>query len=108
MRVNAFSPEHAPVWKPIVDAIVSYLDEKSGKVYILMFHNAIFVKEMENNLIPPFIMREAGMIVDDVPKIHCSTPTKYNHSLRWPEKKGPAHSFKTVWYLFIFPHLQMF
>ena len=87
VRVNAFSPEHAPVWKPIVDAVVSYMDEKSGKVYILMFHNAIFVKEMENNLIPSFIMREAGMIVDDVPKIHCSAPTKYNHSLRWPEEK---------------------
>ena len=87
VRVNAFTPEHAPIWKPVVDAVVAYHDEISRKTYILMFHNSLLVKEMDHNLIPPFIMREAGLLVNDVPKIHCHSPTKYDHSIQWPGVK---------------------
>ena len=81
VRVNAFTPEHAPIWKPLVDAVVQYHDELSRQSYILLFHNALLVKEMDINLIPPFIMREAGLIVNDVPKIHCKSPSKFDHAI---------------------------
>ena len=42
---------------------------------------------MEHNLIPPFIMREAGVIVNDTAKILCKNPTKYDHSILWPDEK---------------------
>ena len=34
---------------------------------------------MYHNLIPPFIMRACGVIVNDVPKIHCEDPAVDNH-----------------------------
>jgi hypothetical protein len=33
--------------------------------------NALYIPSMERNLIPPFVTREAGLIVNDVPRIHC-------------------------------------
>ena len=34
---------------------------------------------MKHNLIPPFILREAGFTVREVPKIHCNEPTVEDH-----------------------------
>ena len=36
---------------------------------------------MNHNLIPSFIMREAGVVVNDVPKIHCEKPYIEDHSI---------------------------
>jgi hypothetical protein len=33
--------------------------------------NVLYVETMERNLIPPFILHEAGLIVNDVPRTHC-------------------------------------
>ena len=55
---------------PIVDAAMAYNCPYSMKTYILAVKNALHVPSMEHNLIPPFILREAGLEVNDVPKIH--------------------------------------
>ena len=55
---------------PIVDAAVAYDCPYTLKTYLLTVRNALHVPSMEHNLIPPFIMREAGLIVNDTPKIH--------------------------------------
>ena len=55
---------------PIVDAAVAYDCPYSMVTYILAVKNALHVPSMEHNLIPPFILREAGLVVNDVPKIH--------------------------------------
>jgi hypothetical protein len=54
---------------PIVDAAVAYDCPYSMETYILKVSNALYVKSMKHNLIPPFIMREAGLEVNDVPRI---------------------------------------
>ena len=36
---------------------------------------------MKHNLIPPFILREAGLTVSDIQKIHCDKPTIEDHSI---------------------------
>ena len=54
---------------PIVDAAVAYDCPRSMKTYILAFRNALYVPSMNHNLTPPFVMREAGITVNDVPKI---------------------------------------
>ena len=68
--VKAFSPQFETAQIPIVDAVVQYDCQHSGQSYLLMIRNALYVPEMNNHLIPPFIMREAGIKVYDVPKIH--------------------------------------
>ena len=55
---------------PIVDAAMAYDCPYSMKTYILAVKNALHVPSMEHNLVPPFILREAGLVVNDVPKIH--------------------------------------
>ena len=73
-QVQAFSKECAVLEKvPIVDAIIAYdCPSTDKKVYhLLVARNALHVPSMTHNLIPPFIMREAGLVVNDVPRIHC-------------------------------------
>ena len=55
---------------PIVDAAVAYEFQYTLKTCILVVKNALNVPSMNHNLAPPFIFREAGLIVNDVPKIH--------------------------------------
>ena len=40
---------------------------------------------MKHNLIPPFIMREGGVIVNDIPKMHCSDPTINDHCISFKD-----------------------
>ena len=58
---------------PIVDAAMAYDCPFTMKTYILAVKNALHVPTMEHNLIPPFIMREAGLQVNDVLKIHTNS-----------------------------------
>jgi hypothetical protein len=84
--VNPFTPEYEALPEvPIVDAAVMYECPISGKEYILLVRNALHVPAMEQNLIPPFVMREAGIIVNDTPKIHMKNPTIEDHSLYFEE-----------------------
>ena len=39
---------------------------------------------MQNNLIPPFMIREAGIIVNDTPKIQMDDPSAKDHSIYFP------------------------
>ncbi len=54
----------------IVDTTVAYYCPYTMKTYILAVKNALHVPSMERNLVPPFILREAGLVVNDMPKIH--------------------------------------
>ena len=67
--VNPFTPDYAFMRISIVDATVRYDCLYDGKSYIFVVRNALHVPSMRNNLIPPFIMREAGIRVNDTPKI---------------------------------------
>ena len=66
---------------PIVHAVIKYECDVTGETYFLVFKNALYVPSMDHNLIPPFIMREAGVVVNDVPKIHCDPPRNDDHCI---------------------------
>ena len=55
----------------IVDAALAYDCKFTMNTYLLMTRNSIYIPSMENNLIPPFLMREYGLLVNDVARIHC-------------------------------------
>ena len=69
--VSAFSPDHKPMKIQVVDACIGYWCPVNETTYILHFNDVLFVPSMEHNLIPPFILREAGFIVNDIPRIQC-------------------------------------
>ena len=64
---------------PIVDAALEYDCPHSGRTFLLLSRNALFVESMYHNLVPPFIVREAGLEVDKLAKIHSETATKQHH-----------------------------
>jgi hypothetical protein len=83
--VSPFSPDYEPLEAELVDAAVLYCDKYTGESYVMVLRNAIHVPSMNNNLIPPFIMREAGIIVNDVPKIQVNNPTEEHHAILFQE-----------------------
>ena len=81
-NVRAFTDEFKGIPKaPIVDAVIAYECPQSGQTYLLVVRNALCVPPMEHHLIPPFILREAGLVLRDTPKIHCNVPSAEDHSL---------------------------
>ena len=87
----------------IVDAAVAYDCPFKCKTYILLMRNSLYVPELTTNLIPPFIMREGGISVDECPKSQASSPSLSNHSMYCKDAdlrihfdlNGTFSSFKT-------------
>ena len=83
--VSPFTPDYKPLTVPLVDATVKYDNPYNRKSYILVLWNALYVPSMDNNLIPPFMLREMGVTVNDVPKIHKDNPTVDDHAITFVE-----------------------
>jgi hypothetical protein len=62
-EVSPYSPDYEPMKVLLVDAALRYDCPFGGRVYILLIQNALYVLSMDYNLLPPFVMREAGLIV---------------------------------------------
>ena len=84
-EVNPFTLDYASMRTSIADADVRYDCPYDGKTYIFVLRNALHVPSMKNNLIPPFVMREAGIRVNDTPKIQTLDPTEEDHSIYFPD-----------------------
>ena len=84
--VNAFADAVGSLAQvPIVDAAISYDCPYSHRSWLLIVRNVLYVESMNTNLIPPFILREAGLIVNDKPKIHCENPDVNDHTIQHTE-----------------------
>ena len=83
--VSPFTPDYKLLIVPLVDATVKYDNPYNGKSYILVLRNALYVPSMDHNLIPPFMLREMGVTVNDVPKIHKDDPTMDDHAITFVE-----------------------
>lgn len=59
----------------VVHAAVVYDCDTTGQSFLIVIHNAIYVKSMDVCLINPFIMRLAGIQVDDCPKFLAMVPS---------------------------------
>ena len=66
---------------PIIDCVVAHDCTYSGKTYYLAMYNALYIPSMKENLIPPFVIRRQGNIVNDIPKIQVLNPTEEDHCL---------------------------
>jgi len=82
VKVSGFTSDLGkPLEVPVANAAVAYDCEYTGKTYILVIYNALYFRNMEVNLIPPFMMRLAGLQVDECPKFLALKPTVETHSL---------------------------
>ena len=69
----------------IVDAALAYDCPFTCETYILIVRNALHIKSMTHHLIPPFILMEAGVIVNDIPKMHCDDPNTNDHCISFKD-----------------------
>ena len=84
-QVSPFSPDYEALTAvKIVDAAIIYDCPVTNTSHVMVIRNALSVPAMEHNLIPPFIMREAGIQVNEVPKIQVEDPTEDDHSILFP------------------------
>ena len=80
--INGFSSDVGKMSRvPIVDAVLAYDCPISGQTILLVARNALFVQSMNHNLISPFIMREAGLKVEEQANIYVKEPAKDNNSI---------------------------
>jgi hypothetical protein len=68
---------------PICDLAVAYdhISPDLPETFILIFRNALVIPAMDHHLIPPFILREGGHVVNDVPKYQLTDPTIEDHCI---------------------------
>ena len=59
--VAPFTPDYKPISVELVDAALKYECPYSGKVKILIIRRGLHVPSMTHNLLPPFMLREAGI-----------------------------------------------
>ena len=68
--INAFTNQVGTITVPIFDAAVVYDCPWYQTTYILIASNILSVSSTDHNLIPPFILREFGLTVNDTAIIH--------------------------------------
>ena len=62
----------------IGDVAVAYDDPYSSRTYVLVIRNALLIPSMDHNLLPPFLVREACLFLDETPKFQSTDPSRDN------------------------------
>ena len=70
---------------PVVTATVIFDCEFTGTFHVLVIHNALYIKDMEVNLIPPMMMRLDGIKVNECPKFLSDQPSINDHCAYFPD-----------------------
>ena len=78
--VQSFSPMTPLARLPVVNGCIAFRDADQN-VSILHFTDALYDESADHNLIPPFILREAGWRVNDTPRFQCVNPTDESHCI---------------------------
>ena len=85
-NVQPFDPSLGTASKiPIVDGAVVYECPYTGEIYVLIVRNALHIPHLRNNLIPPFVMRAAGVTLNETTKIHSKDPTIDDHCITFED-----------------------
>ena len=67
--VFPFTLDYASIQLCIVDVVVQYNYPYNLESYILVISNMLYVPSTSNNLLLPLVLREAGIKLNDTPKI---------------------------------------
>ena len=70
---------------PVIDAALAYDYSYTYETYLLIVRNALYIESMENNLVLPFIMREARLLVRDTLKIHPNNPDAKDYAITFQD-----------------------
>ena len=71
----------------IGDVAIAYDDPISLVTYLLVMKNALLIPSMTHNLLPPFLIREASLYLDETPKFQSTDLSLDNHTI-YDEETG--------------------
>ena len=74
--VAPFTPDYKPISVELVDTALKYKYPYSGEIKILIIRRGLYV---------PSMLREAGININEVPKIHVISPTEEHHAITFRE-----------------------
>jgi hypothetical protein len=80
--VLGFAAALGSIEPPIITGAVAYDHPITGKVFILVFHQAIYCRQMENHLICPMQCRVNCVTINNTPKICVQNPDDSTHSIK--------------------------
>jgi hypothetical protein len=66
---------------PIVSAAMAYDDPRSGKVFILIVHQALHFKELKHCLLWPIQLRLNDVVINERPTFLTTRPTEHDHAI---------------------------
>jgi hypothetical protein len=52
---------------PIASVAIAYDDDITNTIYILLFHQVLYIKDMAHNQISPFQVPQSGVVVNETP-----------------------------------------
>ena len=65
----------------IGDVAIAFDDPFSGETFLLVMRNALLIPSMDHNLLPPFLIREALLFLDETPKFQSTQLSLENHTI---------------------------
>jgi hypothetical protein len=88
VNVSPFSADLSEMEKvEIVDVAIAYDNPISLVTYLLVMRNALLIPSMSHNLLPPFLIREASLFLDETPKFQSTDLSLDNHTI-YDEETG--------------------
>ena len=73
-NVTPFSSELPTMEKvKIGDVALAFDNPVTLKTYLLVMRNALLIPTMDHNLIPPFLIKEASLFLDETPKFQSTS-----------------------------------
>ena len=102
VNVSGFSDQlGSPLTVPIVDAAVMYDCAYTGKSYLMVIKNALYLQQMTVTLFPPFMVRLAGIDLNECPKFLAKNPSLEHHSIYFPDHnlRVPFQIYGTISYI---------
>ena len=87
--VNPFSYDFGMIPEvPIFHAAVAYDFPITGNSTIIIINNALYIRDMEHNLLPPIMMCLNGLLVEKCPNFLCTNPRIETYSIFSPTENN--------------------
>ena len=84
VSVTGYDKSDGPKTYQTVSGVIGYNHPRNGEVHLLQVHQAIYMPQLEHNLLCPMQLRLNDIEVNEMPKFLSKDPTDAHHSIGIP------------------------
>ena len=102
VNVTPFSDDFGVMTEvPVFHGVVVYDCPIAGDTYMLIINNALYIREIEQNILPPIMMKLNSLVMDEWSKFIQHRPLVNYHSIYFPEvdTRIPLELYVTMLYI---------